>query len=1232
MENNIFDEDYKQNLEYFAKKEKVRNIFKLYNSKKSYFLQNTYSEYVLEIEKISNNSKIIKNNVFYDLLIIDSFSLHCFIGLVEVQGLKFILYVSSAELIGKIHNKHDVFIIKEANYYCIEDKRDDEIPKEVKSNLVGICSLLTLGFFYSFTYDLTSNFQRQETIKQNILSELNSGKLKIQNNFVFNSNFLEKKGDLKELVDEHYMSNLFQFARRKYFWNYNLTKFFEDINKKYYLQNKDSLNCNKKFYLEGFVVGIICGFFSQSPIVANPTNIKNNLKFDFALISRRSTNYAGTRFNRRGIDKNGHVANFVETEQITNFGNTIFSYIQLRGSAPVFFQQTGIKNKTSILSASCDEFSINAFKKHLIECTKDSQYMMMINLLDNENEKEKEIIKTFEEEIRLTQGTPEIQKSKYVYFNFHKECKGEEYTSIEKKLLVSLEKILKMFGFFSYNKENNTILSIQKGVFRTNCLDSLDRTNVVQTRIAYEVMKMQFMTFNVDLDKFTTLTNFTNETFFCSNIENDEILSTFKEFWGNNGDLISLQYTGTESCKTSITKTGKSEFKEKLFVAIDRFIKSNFEDKAKQDCINILVLNEPTSLSFDESKIDKGGKYNNLNNSNYSSNSYSNSNYEKKKEPEIFRKDSSNNHKLLIFTGSWNVAGEEIFKEQELRLSEWLYPNPKIVDGNVPDIYVISFQEIVSLNATYILFKSNSSVVDSWKSHIQDTLNLISNKYEKNFDHSTDEFIIFKTLELVGILMFVFVKRKYFSHIKNIDFLIKKTGAMGHLGNKGSVLYRFDLFDKSFAFSSGHFAAGQTALKNRVEELGDILNSNIIANPSKVTFKGKLSDHEYWFILGDLNFRIDLDNEQVRNLIKSKEYEKLASYDQLNKLKIEDSNFYSIDEGKISFPPTYKYNIGSSEYETKKNRVPSWCDRIVFKRNKSILQLDYDSIQKISFSDHKPIYSHFLVSVPHEDFIIKKGEPKSFSYKINLTENKNDEKEFQRYKSFIDKENEIESRKEIGIESNQKRGSENISIFSGNAFNDYGVNHDFLMQSKNQQNYNTNNTNNEKKINNSFKHKPSDTDIELSLFNNIPDIPTSSPYSSQMNRNYYSNKNNNNGYFNQNVITSTINTNNVSNNITNKNKNLVVNQINNNLFQPKSPSKFPNLTTQGQGQVQGKNEFGINVNTNNSNTINNLLDLDSNTNNNSNTKNNQIEKKDTKEMLNEIFLQKLNMNMNNNKK
>jgi len=66
------------------------------------------------------------------------------------------------------------------------------------------------------------------------------------------------------------------------------------------------------------------------------------------LISRRSRYRAGTRYFRRGIDEDGNVANFNETEQMVfvDKGDSeeqkfphILSYVQTRGSVPLYWAE-----------------------------------------------------------------------------------------------------------------------------------------------------------------------------------------------------------------------------------------------------------------------------------------------------------------------------------------------------------------------------------------------------------------------------------------------------------------------------------------------------------------------------------------------------------------------------------------------------------------------------------------------------------------------------------------------------------------------------------------------------------------------------------------------------------------------------------------------------------------------------------------------------------------------------
>ena len=76
----------------------------------------------------------------------------------------------------------------------------------------------------------------------------------------------------------------------------------------------------------------------------------NGRHFKLCLISRRSRYRAGTRYFRRGIDQEGHVANFVETEQLllvddpktsdlhsSDDFSIKMSFVQVRGSVPVFW-------------------------------------------------------------------------------------------------------------------------------------------------------------------------------------------------------------------------------------------------------------------------------------------------------------------------------------------------------------------------------------------------------------------------------------------------------------------------------------------------------------------------------------------------------------------------------------------------------------------------------------------------------------------------------------------------------------------------------------------------------------------------------------------------------------------------------------------------------------------------------------------------------------------------------
>lgn len=138
-----------------------------------------------------------------------------------------------------------------------------------------------------------------------------------------------------------------------------LHKIFDDTDSFYYcpdsditntLQRKESGKRDERFFWnmhmlseimklddESWVLPVIQGFVQVEQCVID------NECFRLALVSRRSRKRAGTRYKRRGIDDEGYVANYVETEQILSLRQHQISFTQIRGSVPLFWSQPGYK-------------------------------------------------------------------------------------------------------------------------------------------------------------------------------------------------------------------------------------------------------------------------------------------------------------------------------------------------------------------------------------------------------------------------------------------------------------------------------------------------------------------------------------------------------------------------------------------------------------------------------------------------------------------------------------------------------------------------------------------------------------------------------------------------------------------------------------------------------------------------------------------------------------------------
>ena len=161
---------------------------------------------------------------------------------------------------------------------------------------------------------------------------------------------------------------------------------------------------------------------------------------------------------------------------------------------------------------------------------------------------------------------------------------------------------------------------------------------------------------------------------------------------------------------------------------------------------------------------------------------------------------------------------------------------------------------------------------------------------------------------------------------------------------------------------------------NELEELLDQRNRSFSSIENENSKKNKLMiDYDFVILSGDLNYRININNNEIKEIMNKNDPEILWDKDQLT----EDlKKRHNLKEGIIKFMPTYKYKINSNEYDY--SRIPGWTDRILYKSKKyyDIMLCEYSSINNILLSDHRPVYAIFKINFKDKKFINDKYEKK----------------------------------------------------------------------------------------------------------------------------------------------------------------------------------------------------------------------------------------------------------------
>jgi hypothetical protein len=302
--------------------------------------------------------------------------------------------------------------------------------------------------------------------------------------------------------------------------------------------------------------------------------------FLLTLISRRSTLRPGLRYLRRGVDEEGHVANSVETEQLLSdpswsASSSIYSFTQIRGSIPLFFSQSPYAFKPVPVLQHSYATNHVAFKRHFSDVV--GRYgNVQIAVLVDKHGGEVKIGEEFEKHTKDVNEERGINGTKlgFEWFDFHTVCRGMKFENVS-LLMDLLGQVLDSHG--NAVEKDGKIVQSQSGILRTNCMDCLDRTNVVQSACGQRALEHQLAAEGVTLD-----------------IQADLTTQWFNSLWADNGDAISKQYSSTAALKGDYTRTRKRDYRGAINdfgLTLSRYFNNIVNDYFSQAAIDFLLGN-----------------------------------------------------------------------------------------------------------------------------------------------------------------------------------------------------------------------------------------------------------------------------------------------------------------------------------------------------------------------------------------------------------------------------------------------------------------------------------------------------------------------------------------------------------------------------------------------------------------------------------------------------------------
>ena len=132
-------------------------------------------------------------------------------------------------------------------------------------------------------------------------------------------------------------------------------------------------------------------------------------------------------------------------------------------------------------------------------------------------------------------------------------------------------------------------------------------------------------------------------------------------------------------------------------------------------------------------------------------------------------------------------------------------------------------------------------------------------------------YVFYQACVMEGCYTALFCMRKCVSKIKEMYVCKVPTGVGGFAKNKGSVAMHFKIDDSTFAMVNCHLQHGEGQISKRNAQLKLILDECFKQNKAFP----KALDHNFLFVFGDLNFRVQKPNKEVREALRNKQLDYL---------------------------------------------------------------------------------------------------------------------------------------------------------------------------------------------------------------------------------------------------------------------------------------------------------------------------------------------------------------------